>query len=154
VATIRTATDADLERLVEMAQRFRALVPFGDGIAPTTDLQLAIFITFILEHGTAFVAEVELPAVGRALVGMIGILGPIVHPFSGVVFGEEPAWWVEPEYRGTSIGAQLLTAAEDWARQQGILVLRMGAPTTSGIGRFYDRMGYHAVNVEYQKTLA
>ena len=46
--------------------------------------------------------------------------------------------------RGQGIGAQLLAAAENWARQQGLtLVTLRSHEQRSDAHRFYQRQGYH-----------
>jgi len=68
-------------------------------------------------------------------------------------FAEEIAWWVEPDQRRTDIGRALLAEAEAWAVGAGICVLKMIAPTGSGIGRYYESLGYQPVEMAYMKRL-
>ena len=44
-------------------------------------------------------------------------------------------WWVDSEARGTGIGRALISAAEDWARSQGLTELASDSELTNTGGR-------------------
>lgn len=144
--TIRAATFADGQRIVEMAQRFLAVTAYGELLEPTT-AAIATLVSTVLEAGVIFVAEAD-----GGLVGMIALVA-LVHPINGRRYAEELTWWVEPEYRRSTIGPKLLGSAEDWARQNGCQGLKMVAPANSSIGTFYERRGYVLVESAYHKSL-
>jgi GNAT superfamily N-acetyltransferase len=71
----------------------------------------------------------------------------------GIVAGKcddnraQQAWlmsmWVAPAYRRTGLGARLVNAVEQWARNQGVTELRLMAVSTNvGAMRFYERCGF------------
>jgi GNAT superfamily N-acetyltransferase len=86
------------------------------------------------------------------LVGMIALFcAP--HPITGEPYADELCWWVEPAYRRGNLGLKLLRCAERWATTKGATMLKMVAPEGTDIGRFYERVGYRAVETAYQKRL-
>jgi len=143
---IREATRADSPRLVAMTERFLATTRYGDVLGAADVEMLEALIGTVIDHGVIFVADIE----GR-LEGMLGIVA-LVHPVTGEPYGEELAWWVEPEARARSIGPRLLKTGEDWARARSLTRLKMVAPVGSGVGAFYQRCGYHPVEVAYLKV--
>jgi GNAT superfamily N-acetyltransferase len=146
---IRDATEHDVPQILPMAARFLASTPYGQ-LLPTEPERLEAFVRAILAIGVAFVAEDH----GGALVGMIAFV-VAEHPISGQEYADEQAWWVSPECRGGSIGPKLLHAAEAWARQRGLTMVKMVAPVASeGVAAYYERIGYEAVEVSYVKQLA
>jgi GNAT superfamily N-acetyltransferase len=143
---IREATDDDTPRLIDMAQHFLLMTPYGRMLTPTTE-QLAAFVETIRTMGVIIVAE----RLAR-VEGMIGLVA-LPHPMDGTLYAEEIAWWVEPTYRGGSIGPRLLKAAELWARQKNARALKMVAPTGTTVGAFLTHHGYRAVETAYYKGL-
>lgn len=171
---IREGTLEDGPRLFEMACRFMAETRYGVLFAPN-HAALAQLVALVLEHGVVFVDEqdhandcavwvdalrvfdpVERPLepcnCGRQIIGMLGLI-TAPNILTGLRYADEIAWWVEPEHRKTRSAHRLLCAAEDWARQKGLSVLKMVAPAGSDIGTFYERRGYTLVESAYQKTL-
>jgi len=144
--TIRPATADDLPVVLTMCWEFLAQTPFGRFVEPT-DWSLGRLIGFVLATGVILLAEDE-----GEVVGMLAIAA-LEHPVDARPFGDEVAWWVDPKHRQGRAGLYLLRAGEDWARQKGLTSLKMVAPYGSGIGTFYERRGYVAVETAYHKTL-
>jgi GNAT superfamily N-acetyltransferase len=156
---IRPATMNDGPDICEMAARFMETTVYGKLIAwepgPLADLVYAV-----LEQGTIFVAEERVPsgrldpgeAVQKGLIGMIALV-PRTHPMNHSRYADELCWWVEPEHRGGSAADRLLSAAEQWARENRLSVLKMVAPAGSELGKHYERRGFALVESTYQKTL-
>jgi RimJ/RimL family protein N-acetyltransferase len=77
---------------------------------------------------------------------------------AGVVRGNWPKtrhgahiWgvYVRPAWRGRGLGAALVTAAMDWARGQGVEVVRLAVVTTNAAAvRCYARCGFNVYGVE------
>lgn len=101
----------------------------------------------VLDQGVCLVADA-----GDRLAGFLALVA-LPHPLTGQLYGDEIAWWVEPEYRRGRVGPQLLVAAEQWARQMGCQSVKMVAPFKSTVGAFYERCGYTAVETAYAKQL-
>jgi GNAT superfamily N-acetyltransferase len=161
--TIREATPEDIPRLIEMATRFLLDTRYGslfdNQATPVTIAQLIIQVMAI---GVIYVADcqmftrmVDSDVVEQGdpyLVGMLAIVC-LPHPLTGKPYADEIAWWVEPQHRGGSIGPKMLRAAEDWATTNGANMVKMVAPADTTVGKFYERMGYQAVETAYIKTI-
>ena len=138
---VRVATAEDEPDVLRLARAFltSGLFPF---LEAASDRQLRFLFSQVLEHGAVFLA-------GDPPVGFLVLyLGP--HPITGECTADELAWWVMPEARGSSAGARLMAAAEEWARVRHASCLRMVAPVGSPeVGRFYTRRGYEPIEVSY-----
>ena len=142
---IRRATDADIERLMDMGERFVRETEYRSLVTLKPE-RLAASIANVLAApgGAVFVSGSD-----ATLTGMIAML-VYDHPFSGERTAFELVWWVEPEARGD--GVRLLRAAEDWAREQGATHMQMVAPNER-VGALYERLGYAPVETSYQRSL-
>lgn len=145
--TIRSATSADIPRLVEMGGRFIELTIYRDRVAHRPDAlrALATKLTTAGDEAAILVAEH-----GDTLIGMIGLV-MFEHHISGELVAGEVCWWVEPEARG-SAGVRLLKAAERWARDRHAVALQMIAPTED-VACIYQALGYTPVETTYQRNL-
>lgn len=84
-------------------------------------------------------------------IGMIG--GAIAYfIFGGVKYATEVAWWVEPEYRKSGIGKELIEAFEYWANQVGCKFVSMSA-LDKELPKFYEKLDYSFAEVSYIKGL-
>lgn len=147
MVTVRPGQVGDEEAIVRMGGAFLASTPYGDvlGFAPEV---LRDTFRKLLEHGVVFVAEVD-----GAVVGMICGM-PFRDVFAGEAMLDELAWWVDVHARGTSAGPRLLAAWEQWARQNGIVALRMVAPRgAERVAAFYERHGYAPLEIAFLKRL-
>ena len=75
--------------------------------------------------------------------------GRIVAGISGIVWAgccELQAMWVAPSLRGRGLARQLMTAAEDEARQRGCTLVQFRAYDLLAPG-LYERLGYQTVGV-------
>jgi len=145
--TIREATLADADCLVAMATRFLESTPYGRVFPPAAE-RLHALVATCLTLGVIFVAEVR----DAEVVGMIAVAA-LEHPFTGDLYADEIAWWVELEHRGGAIGPRLLGAVSSWAQVRGLRFVKLAALAGSDVGAFYERMGYEAVETAYMKTL-
>lgn len=162
---IREATADDVPRIVEMSLRFIASSRYRELVEANADA-LARLVPAVMGCGVILLAEVETihreltdfnaiefeVAREQVIVGMLAIAA-LPHPFTGEPYGDELAWWVEPEYRRGTVGPRLLAHGEAWAREQGLTLLKMVAPAGSDVGAWYVRRGYVNVETVYQKTL-
>lgn len=144
---IRKATAADATRIVEMVghfiegtsyQRFFRFKPsvIGELVGQCLDIGLVL-------------VAVE----GDRIVGMYAAF-PLVEPIGKQPMLDEMAWWVEPSHRGGSVGPRLLKAAETWALQKGLVLVKMVAPDDQPqVAAYYERLGYTRVETSYVKRL-
>jgi GNAT superfamily N-acetyltransferase len=140
---IRTATEHDMERLIEMGERFIAETPYRDLTSAKPERMMETLIQ-TMTTGVVLVSEAQ-----GAITGMIGVVA-YDHPYSGELTGFDAFWWVEPEHRGH--GVRLMRAAETWARDQGAVKMQMVAPSPR-VELLYQRLGYTAIETAYQRSL-
>src|SRR4051812_11361518 len=109
-AVIRLARADEVERLVEMGERFHRESVYKEHVTHNHEQMIAL-ATKLVADGNILVMEFN-----GALVGMIGLVF-FPHYLSGERVAVEVFWWLEPEHRGE--GRKLLKAAEDFAREHG-----------------------------------
>ncbi len=143
--TIREATAADVDRIVAMGERFIANVYPADVVA--NPAQIAKLAAQLIESPDG---DIYLAILDEQTVGMIA-LHAYPHPMSGERIATELCWWVEPEHRG--VGVSLYKIAEAWARAQNAALFQMIAPSPA-VARFYQRMGFKAIETTYQRRVA
>jgi len=151
---IREATLLDAPALDTMGRHFIEQTDYGNVLRYSAD-SMKTLIKTILEHGTVFIAEERLQLDGLApAMTAVGMLALCVfnHPIAGEPYADEVCWWVEPLHR-RGLGPALLGAAELWARQKGVGMLKMVAPAGSAVGRYYERQGFLALETAYVKRL-
>ncbi len=85
-----------------------------------------------------------------------GAIGGVIYPeaYSDAQICQEFFWFVKPESRGG--GVRLYRKFEEWARTKGANEIRMGYLVDSmpeKVSTFYERLGFHPVEVNYTKVL-
>lgn len=98
-------------------------------------------------EGTVFVADTS-----TGLAGMCGV-GREHWPktrHSAYIWGV----YLRPELRGSGAAVELLAACEDWARQNGITILKLGVAVNNAAAvRAYARAGYTVYGVDPRALL-
>jgi len=147
--TIRMAEATDVERLVELALEFLSSTPAYAWMRRSPPAVANLVIALLeLDRAAIIVAELD-----RVIIGGIALLAS-PHPTSGELWAEEVAWFVDPAHRGRRlVGPRLLVAAEDWALQKGVIMLKMVEPLPGTVGRFYQHQGYRALETAWVKVL-
>lgn len=149
--TIRAATPADTPALERMGLKFvDSVAKYGTLFRATSaSMQALARLFFALEDKAIILLAVD--GAGEPF----GMLACIVAPqlIDGTIYADEMVWWVDPASRQRRAGPALLTAAEEWARGKNCSMLKMVAPIPSTVGRFYERLGYHAIETSYAKGL-
>lgn len=141
---IRVATESDIPRLLEMAQRFHRESEYREHLGANAEKMEQLGRQLIANNGV-LIAEQD----GK----IVGMIGYYIYPhfISGEIIAGEVFWWVEPEHRGE--GKALLAEAESRARSAGATKMQMIAPNDR-VGELYRRLGYNFVESTYQRSLA
>ena len=140
---IREAQEADLDRLVEMGQRFLRESSYKAHLSDNPE-QMRKLAKDLTERNSVLVAEED-----GQLIGMLGFL-IYDHFISGEKTCGEVFWWLEKEHRGA--GLKLLRETEKRARLAGASHVQMIAPNERVAG-LYRRLGYQYVESTYHRTL-
>lgn len=139
MATIRRATSADIEPIVEMCNRFLQYTEYRSVINPA-DGEIHNAMNFILENGAIFVADQA-----GVVVGFIACFISSAWFSASTKIAMEMAWWMNEDHRGGTAAIRLVRAYEDWAANEGATFICMSDLVVNGetpIARILPRMGY------------
>jgi GNAT superfamily N-acetyltransferase len=144
---IRKATAADAPALVVMTGHFIEGTSYARFFRFRPRI-IGDLVDRCLEVGLVLVAEQD-----GLVVGMLAAF-PLVEPIGQQPMLDELCWWVEPSYRNGSIGPRLLKAAEAWARQKQLQLVKMVEPADQPqVGAYYARLGYTKAETSWVKRL-
>jgi GNAT superfamily N-acetyltransferase len=151
MATIRNATEADVDTIVKMARHFIAFAPHA-AVAEYDDEDLANAARACMQHGLLIVAEQDNEIIGM----LLGIVSGLWFA-PRTLWASELAWWVEPAARGGTAGIRLVTAFQNWALKQGAKVVAMSSlhlDHDTRVGNVLERMGFEQSEHTYIKRIA
>lgn len=86
---------------------------------------------------------------------ILGIVYPLFYNPS-VLIAQELGWWVEPEYRNTTIGIKLLKEFEAEAKKRGakkVIMFYLEAQTPTKIKSMLERIGYSSTEHNMAKDI-
>lgn len=148
---IRRATPTDTAEIIALSLHFTQATAYG-ALFQATPAGVALLTAriFALEPEAAIFLALD-----GAEATPFGLIVLVAARLTGTedAYADEIVWWVEPSHRGLRAGPALLDAAEAWARTRGLRLIKMVAPIPSGVGRFYERRGYQAIETAYAKQL-
>ena len=143
---IRPATQSDIPRIVDMGMRQIEEGAYKDQ-RQNPEQARGLLSALIEKQATHVLLYCE----DDKAVGMLGMLiAP--HFYTGDMTAHELTWYVEPEFRHSFAAISLLRAAERIARSAGAVRMQFTAPTDE-VGRAYEALGYHKLEVTYEKAL-
>ncbi len=144
---VRVTTEADDAAMLAFARHFYDSLPYQD-IELDPDSCIA-WLAVMRRDGVLLLAESD--GVPCGFAG--GMFTPFIFNIN-VRVGGELMWWIEPEYRGSGIGRELLIALENAAYTAGARRWSMIAieETAERVSRIYDQMGYTASERTYSKV--
>lgn len=86
---------------------------------------------------------------------IVGMVAPsFLHP--GRLQCSELAWYVEPEYRGTSVALRLMKMYEQHAKDNGCYYVSMVCLeklNPEATGKIYEKLGYNRLENHYRRVL-
>ena len=122
--SISPIADTDVPAIIALWQRCGLTRPWND---PASDIAFARRGN----NATILVGRADSVIVASAMVGHDGHRGWIYYVA------------VDPEQQRQDFGRAIMSAAEDWLRQQGVeKVQLMVRPDNHQVRAFYDRLGY------------
>ena len=145
--TVRPATKADDPPLIRFGENFYDSLDYKD--IPYCETSAARWFDFMRDLGVLFIALDGIKPIGMAG----GVFSKFIFNDAYEV-GAELLWWVEPEYRRSGVGAQLLAALENSAYARGAARWSMVAieATADRVGQIYQRSGYVPTERTYTKV--
>lgn len=147
MCNIRIATQDDLDAIMEMGEKFYNESPYAE-VKPFNYKGMEDYAKELIDNHYMLLAEKEDGAVGMAASYITNMpINPDIFVATEVVF------WVDPEYRGTSVAIRLMLALEDAVNTEEPDVKFMSALSTSPpvTERLYNKLGYHRVETAYMK---
>lgn len=135
---IRDAIEQDIDQCVELAKKFYQHTEFY-GRIPFDESSVYTHMLMCLDAKIFAVADYS-KIVGFAC----GVKSPSLMNRDYSI-GAELAWWVEPEYRGTSSGIKLLKHVENQAKEAGCFawsMMCMESLNPDEVESLYIRLGY------------
>jgi GNAT superfamily N-acetyltransferase len=140
VAEIRLATEADIDRMVQLGQAMQQESPRFSRLGYSDSKVRALGANLIANPD----AVVLVGVVDDEIVGML--LGYVSEQFfSHAITASELVVYVEPAHRGGSVAVRMIHAFEVWAFEHGARDIVLGVSTEVDASRtcaFYERMGY------------
>ena len=150
MATVRHATLDDLEAIMALAREFIMFAPHAS-VADVSSEELEQQARTCIENALVLVAEDE----GKVVGMLVGVLTGLWFSPS-TLMAAELAWWVTPSARNGSAGIRLVTAFQDWAREQGAKVVTMSSldlDFDTRVSSVLERMGFKASEHTHMKRL-
>lgn len=139
---VRRANHADLEEIVGFAEKFLQVSPYKNMY------DVAYLKAFIGDLLYSVSDQIVLIEEGKGM--LVGMIRPFYLGYEPIA--TELGWWVEPEYRNSGIGRELIHAFEDWARDEGCKSLVM-ISLDEELGRYYEKNGYRLIERSYMKEI-
>lgn len=138
---------------------FHLVLPMAEAFYQSTDYAKTMpfnyesvleYYIMIVKQGFILVAEEE--------GSPIGMIGCIVQPFmlnQNFKLCTEAMWWVDPDYRGLRVAADLMRTAEEEGKAMGCQQMVMSKLSTSpeGVDTYYKHCGYAYAESAYMKEI-
>ena len=157
---IRPATTADLWRIEHMGPRFFDASGFDQWFSYKHRC-FSKFVTNLMgrDEAVVLVGDCRIGETDIFTTPVVGMAAAVAYPCwfdDSHLTAQELFWWVEPEFRGGTLGTELRTGLEDWAREKGCLTMEMGAldaQRPEALAHLYERKGYGAKDRIFAKRL-
>ena len=148
-AVIRRAAHSDMTEILRMGERFYSETDYAE-TAPFCAKSCSKLVGQLVDSGILMVAEYR-----GNLAGMVGCY---VAPFPfnrSKKSAHEVFWWVDEDWRGSRVGADLLHAVEVESAAEGASLIQMLTLSTSPphAASAYKRAGYRHSETCFTKVL-
>lgn len=138
---IRLATLKDIPALLRLGKKFHESAELSNLLDYDTESVSASISNMIEGDAGAVIVSTD----GSKITGMIGLISfPSYMNFS-TKLAQELFWWVEPEYRKTGVGVDLIKAAETWAELMEvshIIMMSLESSNPEQVNNLYTKLGY------------
>lgn len=137
------STMTDLEYITEAAQRFYDEAGFD------IPENIREYYEELSHNPLIFTKVIK----GKGFI--VGMVAPsFLHPSR--LQCSELAWYVEPEYRGTSVALRLMKMYEQHAKDKGCYYVSMvclESLNPEATGKIYEKLGYNRLENHYRRVL-
>ena len=145
---LKLAEMSDFDAVYKMCRKFVKTTIYKDYFNDDTMREFAQ--TFITSPISEKVGLLALNEEGKP----VGLLGGMINNF---IFGDikmavEIAWWVEPEFRKSGLGKELIDAFELWANKNGCAFITLSFLEDKP-AKIYEDIGYSFAEKSYIKRL-
>jgi GNAT superfamily N-acetyltransferase len=139
--------------LIELQDTERAFHPkAAEGREIAQEYFAEVFQSCVRQNGKIFVAEIDRQVIGYTVV-LARIVAEEIHEIS-YEYAYISDLLVLSTFRGRGVGRRLLEAAENFARDEGAGIIRIGALAKNKTARqFYGYFGFEDYEVMLEKTL-
>lgn len=148
---LREAELRDIDDLLWMGRHFHKVSGYIEIEFDELSAKETLEKLIIQPQGILIVAEND-----GQLIGGIGALLYMLYFNSLHLAGQEFFWWLEPEYRGHSIGIEMLDEVEKQARQKGaksFTMIALEELMPKALDKLYRKRGYRCLEHHYTKRL-
>lgn len=143
--TIRTATVADVPRIIELGAALHAESPRWSRIHFNPARAAETLTNLILNpSGVVFLYEVD----GIVVGGIAGLLQP--HWACDASIAHEMSFVIDPEYRGGLAACRLICALVSWGKIKDAAWLHAGTSTgldPEMVAKLYERLGFERCSI-------
>lgn len=147
MTTLKIATPEDFDAVYDMCKKFISQTAYSAYL--NEDVFKPLIQSFLTDTKNEKVGIIAME--DDKPVGLIG--GAVAYfIFGGIKYATEVAWWVEPEYRKSGVGKELIEAFEYWAKQIDCKFVSMSA-LDKELPKFYEKLDYSFAEVSYIKGL-
>lgn len=148
-ASVCIASESDKPDVLRMGREFYESTAYAQ-VSPWCEESCSTLVDQLLISGLLIVARYR-----ERAVGMVGLyLAPFLFSHSKRA-AHEVFWWVDSDWRGVNLGAQLLDAVETECRSRGVDMIQMLTLSNSPphAAAAYRRAGYQQSETCFTKIL-
>jgi L-amino acid N-acyltransferase YncA len=143
---IRLATENDIDRMVEIGEKFAAETTYRT--VEYSKERIEATIKILIKAGFCMVAEKDGVIVG-------GMMGDVFTPwYSNDRMGIDYCIYIEPEHRNGLMAVKMIKKFEQWCISMGAKQIRPGIGTGNrSVSRLYKALGYKSVGEWFLKDV-
>lgn len=146
---INQATQADIPEIIRMGRLFWSQTPYSE--IPYCPDSIAHTCQQMIAQQLLLVATVD-----GTIAGAVGAMRSPLYANRDVLVAAELFWWVEPEFRNSGIGKEMLAGIEQACREAGVYRFSMMAFEQIELEKaaaVYQRCGYVPTERSFNKVL-
>lgn len=143
------ATQEDIPEIIRMGRLFWSQTPYSE--IPFCPDSIAFTCQQMIDRRLLLIATVK-----GTIAGAVGAMSSPLYANRDVLVAAELFWWVEPEFRNSGIGKEMLISIEQACRDAGVYRFSMMAFEQIELEKaaaVYQRCGYVPTERSFCKVL-